>query len=90
MVKVILYQFTGNAEIVLSDKQKIDELWIPLMKTWFQEGKNDLAISLIKVTPVEGYYWDSTGNRVTNFFKMIGSVIVGNDFAGSEEGMLIP
>ena len=81
---------TGNAEIVIDDKQKIEEMWNPLMKTWFQEGKDDPKISLIKVTPLEGYYWDSTGNRFTNFFKMIGSVVSGKDLVGSEEGRLIP
>ncbi|MEO8770064.1 MAG: pyridoxamine 5'-phosphate oxidase family protein [Ferruginibacter sp.] len=81
---------TGNAEIVIDDKQKIEEMWNPLMKTWFQEGKDDPKISLIKVMPVDGYYWDSTGNRFTNFFKMIGSVVSGKDLVGSEEGSLKP
>ncbi|MFT3910959.1 MAG: pyridoxamine 5'-phosphate oxidase family protein [Ferruginibacter sp.] len=81
---------TGIAEIINDDKQKIEEMWNPLMKTWFQEGKNDPAISLIKVIPQEGYYWDSTGNRFTNFFKMIGSVVTGKDLVGSEEGKLNP
>jgi general stress protein 26 len=81
---------TGNAEIVMNDKAKIDEMWNPLMKTWFHEGKEDPQISLIKVKPVEGYYWDSTGNRFTNFFKMLGSVVSGKDLVGSEEGSLKP
>ncbi|HJP62855.1 MAG TPA: pyridoxamine 5'-phosphate oxidase family protein, partial [Mucilaginibacter sp.] len=38
------------------DKQKIEELWEPLMKTWFTEGKDDPRISVIKVEPSEAYY----------------------------------
>ena len=81
---------TGNAEVVLNDRSKIDELWNPLMKTWFKDGKEDPKISLIKVKPVEGYYWDSTGNRFINFFKMVGSVITGKTLVDSEQGTLKP
>lgn len=80
---------TGIAEVV-NDKEKTDELWNTLMKTWFQQGKDDPSLSLIRVSPVEGYYWDSTGNKFTNFFKMIGSVVTGKDLVGSEEGKLKP
>nr|MBA4168073.1 pyridoxamine 5'-phosphate oxidase family protein [Chitinophagaceae bacterium] len=38
---------------VSRDKAKIDELWEPLMKTWFTEGKDDPRISVIQVTPSE-------------------------------------
>ncbi len=41
------------------DEQKIKELWQPVFKTWFTEGENDPRISVIKVTPTEGHYWDT-------------------------------
>src|ERR1700761_5586971 len=41
------------------DKQKIHELWEPIMKTWFTEGEDDPRISVIKVEPSEAYYWDT-------------------------------
>ncbi|MGE3509589.1 MAG: pyridoxamine 5'-phosphate oxidase family protein [Vicinamibacterales bacterium] len=34
--------------------QKIDELWEPLAKTWFTEGKDDPRITVIKVAPRRG------------------------------------
>ena len=40
----------GKAEISF-DKNKIEELWEPIIKTWFQGGVNDPDISVIKVTP---------------------------------------
>lgn len=36
---------------VSRDKPKIEELWEPIIKTWFTEGKDDLRITVIKVTP---------------------------------------
>lgn len=79
--------FTGKASIVF-DKDKIDELWNPLFKTWFQGGKDDPEISLIRVEPVEGAYWDSKGNRAINFIKMLASTVVGKDLVDGEEGKL--
>ncbi|MEO6490426.1 MAG: pyridoxamine 5'-phosphate oxidase family protein [Ferruginibacter sp.] len=73
---------------VVNDKNKIEELWEPLFKTWFQGGKDDPNISLIKVEPIEGAYWDSKGNRAMNFIKMIASVVAGKDLVDSEEGSL--
>jgi general stress protein 26 len=40
--------FQGSAS-VSRDKQKIDELWEPVIKTWFTEGKGDPRITVIKV-----------------------------------------
>ncbi|MDB5201039.1 MAG: ral stress protein [Ferruginibacter sp.] len=78
-------EITGTAEVVF-DQAKVDELWNPFMKTWFQEGKDDPNISLIKVQPKEGNYWDNKGNRMTNFFRMMASVVVGKDLVDGEEG----
>ncbi len=41
------------------DKEKIEELWTPLAKAWFTEGINDPRISVIKVVPDNGFYWDN-------------------------------
>ena len=49
---------TGHAN-VSRDKQKIRELWSPIIKTWFTEGVDDPRITVIKVTPTDGYYWDN-------------------------------
>ncbi len=44
---------------VSTDKEKIKELWEPTLKTWFTGGVDDPRISVIKVEPAEGYYWDT-------------------------------
>ena len=41
------------------DERKIKELWGAVFKTRFTEGESDPRISVIKVTPTEGYYWDT-------------------------------
>ncbi len=77
----------GEAAIIL-DKEKIEELWTPVAKIWFKEGKDDPNISIIKVTPTTAYYWDTDGNRMTNFLKMVASVVSGTDLLNGEEGTI--
>ena len=77
----------GEAEIIL-DKTKIEELWTPVAKIWFKEGKDDPNISIIKVTPTTAYYWDTNGNRMINFIKMVASVVTGTNLLNGEEGTI--
>lgn len=68
------------------DRSKIKDIWNPFLKTWFTEGQDDPRISIIKVHPSEGYYWDSKhGNVVATVKMMIGSMI-GKTMDDSVEG----
>lgn len=78
----------GVAEVII-DKAKIEELWTPIVKTWFKEGKDDPNISIIKVTPSSAYYWDTQGNQMINFIKMIASVATGTNLVSGREGSLV-
>lgn len=78
----------GEATIVI-DHKKAEELWTPMVKAWFKEGKEDLTISLIKVAVTSAYYWDVEGNKMINFFKMIASVATGTMLLNSKEGEIV-
>src|SRR5690349_2719888 len=60
----------GKAEIS-KNRAKIHELWEPLVKTWFTEGKDDPRITVIKVTPTGGYYWDTKSGQAVAFLKTV-------------------
>lgn len=77
----------GQAEIVF-DKNKIEELWTPLVKVWFADGKEDSAISLIKVNTKSAYYWDTDGSKMINFLKMVASVATGTTLDIGKEGSI--
>ena len=77
----------GEAEIIL-DKTTIEELWTPVAKIWFKEGKEDPNISVIKVKPNTAHYWDTDGNRMINLFKMLASVVTGTNLVSGKEGDL--
>lgn len=78
---------TGTATIS-TDKAKIDELWEPIVKTWFTEGKDDPRITVIKVAPAEGYYWDNKHGNAVAFVKMALGAVIGKTLDDSIEGTL--
>ena len=77
----------GTAEIS-TDKEKIEELWTPMVKTWFQEGKDDPSITVIKVVPHDAYYWDTKHNKLVSLIKIIASVATGKTMDDGVEGKL--
>lgn len=73
---------------VSRDKAKIKELWKFVIKTWFTEGVDDPRITVIKIAPFEGYYWDTKhGNAIAGVKMLIGAA-VGKTLDDSIEGKL--
>jgi general stress protein 26 len=77
----------GEAEII-RDTKKAMELWSPLVKTWFTEGVEDPELTLIKVTPLDAYYWDTKHNKLVAFIKMAAGAISGKTMDDGLEGEL--
>ena len=77
----------GEAEIS-RDRDKIDKLWSPLAKAWFNEGKNDPSITLLKVVPQDAYYWDTKSNKIISLIKIAAGAISGHEFDGGIEGRI--
>ncbi len=73
---------------VSKDKEKIKELWEPILKTWFTGGVDDPRISVIKVMPTEGYYWDNKHGNAVAFVKQIAGAVIGKTLDDSIEGKL--
>lgn len=78
---------TGQAA-VSRDKAKIKELWEPVLKTWFTEGMDDPRITVIKVTPAEGYYWDNKHGNAVAGVKMLIGAMTGKTLDDSIEGRI--
>lgn len=73
---------------VSRDRAKIRDLWKFVLKTWFTEGEDDPRITVIKVAPSFGYYWDNRhGNAVAGIKMLIGATI-GRTLDDSVEGRL--
>lgn len=77
----------GTATII-KDEKKAEELWSPLVKTWFQGGPSDPSLTLIKVVPEDGYYWDTKDGKVISMLKIAAGAITGKEMDGGVEGKI--
>lgn len=77
----------GTASIE-HDQEKIDELWKDFAKVWFTEGKTDPSLTLIKVTPDNGHYWDTKSNKVISLMKIAVGALTGKTMDNGLEGEL--
>ena len=77
----------GSAEIV-TDRQQVIDKWSPVVKAYFPDGANDPNLALLKVQPVEAYYWEAESGKMIHFLKMAASVVVGKRLAEGAEGSL--
>jgi general stress protein 26 len=67
---------SGTGQIV-RDRQKMEELWNPILKTWFPKGLEEPDIALLKVNVTKAEYWDSPSNPVVHAYGFIKSQLTG-------------
>lgn len=67
---------SGTAELV-EDKEKLDELWSMTYNAYFEQGKEDPAVQLIKVVPHGAEYW-ANGNAISSAVKMAAAALTDN------------
>jgi general stress protein 26 len=73
---------------VIKDDAKARELWSPLAKTWFQGGAEDPQLTILKVVPEDGYYWDTKDGKVVSMLKIAAGAITGREMDGGVQGEL--
>lgn len=73
---------------VSQDKSKIDKYWNKMVEGWFEKGKEDPRIRIMKVMPSEAHYWDTKANKLVTFFKVAISGITGEKLDVGREGDL--
>jgi len=94
----LLFQGSAHSDFVMlsgyavvnKDKARIKELWEPILKTWFTEGIDDPRITVIKITPDDGYYWDTKHGTFVAFVKQLVGATLGKTLDDSIEGRIFP
>jgi general stress protein 26 len=75
---------SGTARIV-TDRQKIAELWSPIHKAWFPEGPDDPNLCLLKVEAEQAEYWDSSSSTIVQVAGFVKALVTGKA-AGHDDG----
>lgn len=68
----------------VNDKSKIEEIWNPIAKAWFNEGVDDPDVSALRIVPENAYYWDTKSGRMVSLIKILASAVAGTTI---EEGV---
>lgn len=80
------YASVSGTAIVTHDKEKMEELWSPIMKAWYPEGLETPGISLLKIDIDSAAYWDTTANKMVEMFKLAKAIATGETYEGGEHG----
>ena len=78
---------TGKAELV-TDKQKIKELWKPELKIWFPEGPDQPDVALLRVGIEKAEYWDSPSSTVATVVSFVSALVKGESAGWGENKKL--
>jgi len=77
----------GLVEII-NDQNLVDKYWNKFIESWFNEGKEDPRIRIIKYIPKEAYYWDNGSNKLLTLLKITTQFISGNKLDPGNEGSI--
>jgi general stress protein 26 len=64
----------GHANIY-TDKSHIEEHWVPIAKAWFEDGKEDPEVTIIRDEPTDAYYWDTKDGKAIAFLKWTANAV---------------
>jgi general stress protein 26 len=71
---------------VSRDQRKIDELWNPMYKAWFPEGKEDPEIAVVRVDVSEGDYWEASSSKFILGIRYVAAAVTGGKVPVGESG----
>ena len=72
----------------IEDRQKMKELWTPMLKAWFPQGLDEPGIVLLKIKPSEARYWDVDAAKLVILFSMVKAAVTGEVNDMGEHGAL--
>lgn len=78
------YMTVFGSAVVYRDQSKIEELWEPMVRAWFE--KDDPDVTIIRVVPSEAYYWDTKHGRFISLIGIAVSAVTGKTMDNSVEG----
>lgn len=73
---------------IINDKEKIKELWSPVVKAWFPKGIDDPALALLQVDTSEASYWDGSSSKFVVFYNIVKAIARGENPNDGEFGKL--
>ncbi|HTN47518.1 MAG TPA: pyridoxamine 5'-phosphate oxidase family protein [Flavipsychrobacter sp.] len=75
---------------IYTDRATIEEKWSKMANAWFEEGKDDPKVSIIRVAPGKCYYWDTKAGKLVSLATFVWATVTGQTTDNSDgvEGTL--
>lgn len=73
---------------IINDWTKLKELYNPAINAWFPKGLDDPNLALLKVTPAQAEYWDSSSSKMVTLFEMAKAIITGERYDEGQHGKI--
>ena len=70
---------SGTAQMV-DDMNKKEELWNPMLKAWFPDGLDDPELTLLKIDPSQGEYWDAPSSKMVQLAGFVKATVTGERY----------
>jgi general stress protein 26 len=67
---------SGVAELI-TDRQKIKELWKPVLKAWFPDGPDQPDVALLKVKMTKAEFWDGPSSTISQAVSFVSAIFTG-------------
>ena len=67
---------SGTAQLV-HDRNKIKELWKPVLKAWFPDGPDQSDVALLKVKMTKAEYWDGPSSTIAQAVSFVSAIFTG-------------
>lgn len=94
----LLFMNNSNSEylsvfgqaFIYKDRATIEDKWSNLANAWFEEGKEDPNVSIIRVAPQDTYYWDTKAGKLVSLISFAAAAVSGTTTDNSDgvEGKL--
>jgi len=79
----------GIASVSNINRDRMKELFTPMLRAWFPNGLDDPTLALMIVHPLEIDYWINNENKVLTYIKMLSSSVTGNRVPVDEHERLV-
>ena len=80
------YLQLDGAAVVDPDRERMNELYTPLIKTWFPAGLDDPHLTLLRFDVTRGSFWESPGGMVQVLAAFTKALVTGERAQGGEMG----
>jgi general stress protein 26 len=75
----------GTAEVV-TDRQKIHDMWNQVVEAWFPDGLDTPEVVLLRVDSDSAEYWTSPGGRAATVLQWVKSKVTHSRMSVGESG----